>query len=267
MKTVDLIIFSGQSNMQGQTEQLITDGPVPGATEYCFLSDSMIPLEDPVGEDITRTRGQGMPFRKDTNQVDWVYSHLTGSCVYGHTSLVPAFCRAYREQTGNDVVAVHAAKGSTLIAEWMPGTIAYGLLVDKALAAIKKVRETSTLGRIFFVWLQGESDAIVHSSAAYYREALLVLQNALKEALGLHCFGIIRVGRFANNSWDDAIMAAQEEVCEMSTDFQMLTRLTTELNQQPEFMNPYARGHYNAAGLIRLGQDAGTALGKIRNRL
>ena len=48
----DILIFSGQSNMQGQTESDPMDKPVAGASEYRLLTDSFVPLKNPVGEDI-----------------------------------------------------------------------------------------------------------------------------------------------------------------------------------------------------------------------
>ena len=48
---LDILIFGGQSNMQGQTEALpIPNEPVDGASEYRYLTDSLIPLQHPVGE-------------------------------------------------------------------------------------------------------------------------------------------------------------------------------------------------------------------------
>ena len=50
---MDVIIFSGQSNMQGESEMLLPAHEIKGAFEYKFLSDSIVPLSDPVGENIT----------------------------------------------------------------------------------------------------------------------------------------------------------------------------------------------------------------------
>ena len=57
---MDMIIFSGQSNMQGQTESTATvnSTPVDNALEYRFLTDELIPLACPVGENIEHT-GEG----------------------------------------------------------------------------------------------------------------------------------------------------------------------------------------------------------------
>ena len=53
---MDIIVFSGQSNMQGQTEGLPTlTSPLPvvdGALKYRYLTDLLEPLLHPVGEDI-----------------------------------------------------------------------------------------------------------------------------------------------------------------------------------------------------------------------
>ena len=54
---MDIIIFGGQSNMQGQTGEMPPiNEPVEGALEYRFEGDSLIPLQLPVGEDIGGAR-------------------------------------------------------------------------------------------------------------------------------------------------------------------------------------------------------------------
>ena len=90
----DILIFSGQSNMQGQTECDPHDEPVEGISEYRLLIDSFVPLKNPVGEDI----GELL-----------LASHL------GHGSLVPYFAESYCAVSGRKAVCVHAAKGATVI--------------------------------------------------------------------------------------------------------------------------------------------------------
>ena len=43
MKSIDVIIFCGQSNMQGQSETLISRESVAGAYEYKYLTNSFTP--------------------------------------------------------------------------------------------------------------------------------------------------------------------------------------------------------------------------------
>ena len=103
---MDVIIFSGQSNMQGQTEGCpIENQPVCGAKEYRAIKKSFVPLKHPVGEDMENG------FIKAAHE--------------GGGTRVPAFCRAYIEKTGKEVVTIHSAKGSTTIAEWQKGTQCY----------------------------------------------------------------------------------------------------------------------------------------------
>lgn len=263
MKTKDIIIFGGQSNMQGQTERLSEAVPVAGAVEYRFTSDAFVPLQNPVGEDLTYDHQLGYAFANGCNAAVWRQSHVLGSACYGHTNLLPAFCRAYLAQTHGEVIAVHAAKGSTQIHDWLPSTDGYNALVKKASAAIQKAKNEYTLGKIYFVWLQGESDAIFSVKREEYKERLIRLNDALKKDLQIQTFGIIRVGRFVNDARDDEIINAQTEICREHPDFLMLTDKATEFNQSPSHMNPVVAGHYSAYGLEELGRLAGEVLGKV----
>ena len=264
MKAVDILIFGGQSNMQGQTERLSETDEVVGAYEYRYTSNSLVPLKNPVGEDVTYNLQLGYPFLQGCNAPEWREAHVLGSACYGHTNLVPAFCRAYLAQTHGEVIAVHAAKGSTQIHDWLPGTAGFDTLVKKSRAAIEKAKNEYTVGKIYFVWLQGESDAIFSVSRETYRERLVQLNDALKKELGINVFGIIRVGRFVNDARDDEIIDAQTEICLEHPDFLMLTDKATEFNQSPAHMNPNVGGHYSVFGLEELGGLAGETLGKYR---
>ena len=185
----------------------------------------------------------------------------SGASCYKHTNMVPSFCRVYTQLTGQNVLAVHIAKGSTVINDWLPNSKGYDILVRKSLAAIKKAASQEKINHIFFVWLQGESDAIEGNSKEYYKQKITQLCSALKEDIGIHKFGIIRVGRFVNDRRDDEIISAQDEVCRENPDFLMLTDIATELNKRPEDMSPKVKGHYSARGLEKLGQAAGESLG------
>ena len=271
MKSLDIIIFGGQSNMQGQSEVLSDTSTVKGAMEYKWCSNQTTPLSNPVGENITVDYKQGEAVTLDANLRTWIDTHITGSACYGYTNLVPKFCEAYITQTNREVMAVHIAKGSTTIAKWIPGTAGFEILVKKSTAAIRKATEEGyEIGNIYFVWLQGESDALEGNATKYYKSQLQILKNALKKSVGIQKFCVIRVGRFAEainasnaKEKDDAIIIAQEEICEEDTDFVMLTTITEELSKVAEYMNQSVKGHYSAKGLEILGEKAGEALGKL----
>ena len=258
---MDILLFCGQSNMQGQTEKSPDAAVIKGAYEYRWLEDKLVPLQHPVGENI---------------------GDILLAAHEGKGSPVPAFCKAYTEETQNRVVAVHIAKGTTAIAEWLPEHVSgrYHIAVQKAQAAMNAVRNTQAamnavrnaqvamnavreLGKIYFIWLQGESDALAGTSQTTYEERMRYFRKNLIKDLNIDGFCIIRVGKFANDERDIAIIRAQETLCKESG-FIMLTRLTGYLTQRAEYMNPDAPGHYNNAGSELLGESAGKNLARIR---
>lgn len=257
---MDIIIFSGQSNMQGQSEALTSTDQVPRAYEFKYTENCIVPLKNPVGEDITHSHEKGFPLMEDTDFNSWLTSNLTGSSCYGNTNMVPEFCRSYSEVTSSEVLAVHIAKGSADIAMWDEGSELYSLTVKKAAAAIKAAEKAGGADRILLVWLQGESDAIYSHSRDYYKERLKKLQMSLFRDLGIEKFCVILVGRFTGDSRDDEIIAAQRELCRDDGNFVMLTEIAEELYRDPVYMNPFVGGHYSAAGLELLGRTAGRAL-------
>ncbi|MBR3691590.1 MAG: hypothetical protein IKL89_02670 [Clostridia bacterium] len=264
MSGLDIIIFAGQSNMQGQAEGRYLEGAVPGAYEYRFLTDSIRPLADPVGENIRPDGREGYPpCTGDIPLSQWLADHTLGQACGGNACLAPAACAAVHAATGREVLAIHAAKGSTEIHQWLPGTEGYASLVRKVQAGIRKAGEHHTVRSVSLLWLQGESDALFHCPRETYAARLIALGEAMQRDFGLERFGLIRVGHFCKTDWDEGIIAAQEEVCAAHPLFSMLTRLTEELEQHPENMNPHVGGHFGAAGLQKLGRAAGEALAKL----
>ncbi|MBQ8718505.1 MAG: hypothetical protein IJY66_04500 [Clostridia bacterium] len=263
MKTVDILIFGGQSNMQGQSERLSEREIVSRAWEYRYLTDALIPLQNPVGENIRADGTRGEDVTPTTDIAAWLAEHALGAACYGHTNLLPAFCRAYTQASGREVVAVHAAKGSTTVAQWLPGTDGYRLLKEKSAAAIACARRAGcAIGSVYLIWLQGESDAIFSTPCADYKARLGALADALRADVGLDAVGVIRVGRFTGDARDDVILWAQDEICAEREDFVLLTDIAAELCSRPQAMNPHVAGHYSAAGLEMLGAAAGTTLAK-----
>ncbi len=255
---MDMIIFSGQSNMQGQTRsgRPLDKTLVKGALEYRFLTDNLVPLSHPVGESIEHT-GEGFG-RGKYDDVNVMLENAALLAPVFEFNMVPAFCKSYIEKTGRDVLAVHTAKGSTQIEYWLPGNQGYTMMEKKVRAALAKVKPE----RIYFVWLQGESDAIFKTKKAEYKEMLVKLNDALKRDFGVQKFGMILVGQFTDDERDFEIINAQKEICEENDDFLMLTTITEDIIRDERFMNPEAHGHYDVAGLELIGTLAGEALGK-----
>ena len=234
-----MLWFAGQSNMEGQTEGLPADcSPVEGVKEYKYQTRSFVSLHHPAGEDVP-------PYLFGAND--------------GYGSLLPDFCRSYRKIRQVPVIAVHTAKGATTIDDWDPAGPLYQAAVSKLKAALEDAGEKPE--HIYFIWLQGESDAIRGLTEKEYYEKLLAFKNALKSDGGIERFGIIRVGYFTCDGKDEPIIAAQEKIVEDDSDFIMLTRITEQLSKDPAYLNPTAAGHYNNAAMTIIGTEAGTKLG------
>ena len=258
---MDIIIFGGQSNMQGQTEgcPAINDA-IENAWEYCYQSDSLNPLCHPVGEDI----GDEPLLARSAN---------------GGGSLIPSFCRAYVENTGHACVAVHTARGSTTLADWQEDTARFACAERKIQSAIHKVRAEYSIENVYYVWLQGESNAVAMTTAEEYASQLIAYKNALKKYLPMKKFAMIKVGYFFSEStyhryvalgspeqrqrYDEQIMEAQENVVKADSDFVILTRICPQISRDSHYMNPYASGHYNNRGMEMIGMEAGAALARL----
>ena len=249
--------------MQGSTEGCPTENdPIKNAWEYRWLTNEILPLQHPTGEDIG-----------DTQEVYLSRSHNGGG------SLIPAFCRTYVKETGAEVVAIVAARGSTTIAQWMCGTQRYACAAQKIRAGIEKVRQLGNVEHIYYIWLQGESDAIIETTQEEYVRQIEAYKKCLKEEFDIEKFGIIRVGYFCSQSdWyctsvntaqygkqcDEIIMHAQEKAVQQDSDFLMLTRVCAELSTKPEYITPGVSGHYNNRAMEVIGTEAGEALAKCR---
>ena len=262
MKNTDLIIFSGQSNMEGEAERFPDENnPISGALEYRYLEDKLVPLKHPAGENISNNGKVFLPRHRD----GW---GTTQSCALlsawrKRTNPVPFFCDSYVKNSGRNVIAVHAAKGATTIDAWQKGQLSYEMLVKKA----KKAIQMTNPEHIFFVWLQGESDAIAKKPKDVYKAQLITLYESLREDLGIEKFGNILVGRFTMEDSDFEIINAQKEVCREHNGFLMLTEITEEIIYIEKYMNPEAHGHYSVEGQKLIGSLAGKKLAEYVKEL
>ena len=255
---MDVIIFCGQSNMQGTTESRPIIKPIKKAWEFLLMGGRFVPLNHPIGETFA-----------DEND-SWLFEACGKN-----GSLVPDFMKEYVKSRG-EAVAVHVARGDTTIAEWQKGTKRYELALMKIKSCIAKLGDK--IDKIFLVYLQGESDAYKRTEKEDYKKLLINFKNDLKSEINLEKFGIIKVGYFAsqvsmtkengkeaNIELDERIMKAQEEVVSEDKDFLMLTRICTELSLDKKYMNPNAEGHYNNRAMKIIGKSAAKALVAFAN--
>lgn len=255
---IDIIIFIGQSNMQGSTGEKDESSAVDNAYEYKFLSNSFVPLKNPVGEDIDEGR-------------------LLRESALKNGSLVPAFCKTYCKKTKQKVIAIHTAKGNSSIIEWQKGTERFDAMIRKIKAGIKKAKENFSINKTFIVWLQGESDALKATSKNDYVNMLVNLKNEIRKEIEFSKFTIIRQGYFAEFApWierpvlekrksDKEIMNAFDVAIKTDSDFFMLTKICAKLSKKKKYLNPKEYGpHYNNLAMEIIGKKAGSKLSKLR---
>jgi len=153
------------------------------------------------------------------------------------------------------------------------------MMLTKIKKGIEKAKTVAEIDKIYFVWLQGESDAITKTTQEAYYDDLLALKNALKKDIGLDKFAIIKVGYFYSVAgWladtpveirkkhDEIIMAAQEKAAKDDPDFVILTRITAELSVDKEqYISCECDGHYNNRAMNMIGEAAGKRLAEIAN--
>ncbi len=257
---MDIIIFSGQSNMQGSTSEKDNSPAVSNCYEYLFLTNELVPLKNPVGEDI----GDKILWRSGL----------------GNGSLVPYFCKEYFRKTNKEVVAIHVAKGDSSMREWQNDTERFSVAIEKIKAGISKVKEKAKVDKIYFVWLQGESDALNKTGTENYLQMLIALKNDIKKQIPIEKFCIIKVGHFAEfANWVDLpkeekrkedykIMKAQELAPKVDKDFVLLTRVCTKLSLKKKYLNEKECGpHYNNSAMAIIGKKAGSKLSSLDKKL
>lgn len=242
---MDVLLFGGQSNMRGTANSFPQDKiELKDVYEYRFNEKEVIPLKHPCGEHI----GEDLLHRASD----------------GNGCILPDFCRAYLVARPVKIMTAHVAKGGSMLCEWEEGSERYEAAKLKMLEAIEAAKKIEDVEHIYYMWLQGESDAVYKTSEQEYFDRLVAYKNALKKDLGIEKFGIIRVGYFSKESEEDdhAIQNAQERCVKEDKDFLMLTRVCEFLSKDKFFINPLHRGHYNNNALAIIGNCAGEYLSR-----
>ena len=109
--------------MQGSTGEKDLNPPVENAIEYKYLSNTFVPLKNPVGEDI----GDRILLE----------SHMKNG------SLIPDFTKTYIKYRKTDVCVIHAARGDSSISEWQKGTLRFETLINKIKGGISLLNQNA----------------------------------------------------------------------------------------------------------------------------
>ena len=196
-KTVDLVLFSGQSNMSGR-------------------GDGSIATVCPAGEGYWYKDGE-------LTQITGYFGN-EGSTSSG--SMVSSVAKAYFDSCGVPIVAISHSSGGTKISQFLPGGTPYtnGVeLYNEAVAYLEA--QGYTVRHRAMVWNQGESDAHNGVSQADYEAAFLTLRDNLKTDCGITEFFVVEIGQYKTDlAMYDEIKAAQEHLTATEPDIIMASR-------------------------------------------
>ncbi|MCR5590673.1 MAG: hypothetical protein K6F73_04010 [Lachnospiraceae bacterium] len=239
LKTVDLVIFAGQSNMSGRGGNAAAAPAVAVDTGYEFrygtCPTGMYPMTEPFG----------------------IYSngYLCDLPALRGGSLASAFMNTYYNSTGVPVLAFSAARGGSSIGYWQ-GAEVQGELSQKY-DMIKAWCNSNhvAIRRSYVVWLQGETDGVANIAMNDYKVGLSnVFANLF--AKGLDQVFVITIGRYAGlpGTYDNVI-AAQIELCAQDPRFSLGS---DALRNLPEtYLTDGC--HYNQAALNIAGSQCANA--------
>lgn len=236
----DMFIIVGQSNAEGRGDSSLS----PAAPNGRYISGSTIasPLADPVG------------------------GASTGS-------MWPAFCNEWFAQTGRVAAFVEAATGGTALlpdtagSNWSPSGSLRAAAASAANTAISAISAdpSYTLGNVYFVWSQGEQDAVgingTTITGPLYEQALEDLAAYFKAQVpSMVTMGVVQTGGefdlsdMANYA---AIRLAQESACTDSANLTMIYRGAHSFSARAMMADNV---HYDQAGLNVAGKCAARAL-------
>jgi hypothetical protein len=238
-KTVDLIIFMGQSNMAGRG--VAAQSPVVKVgTGYEFraISDpnKLYNLVEPFGVNENISGGINEPGTK------------TGS-------MVSSFVIEYNSLTGRPVVAVSASKGGSSINEWQPNSAYLNDSISRYTSAKTWLLNNGyTIKHQFMVWCQGETDGDNHMTATDYTTKITAMIEAMV-AQGIEKCYIVRIGNQRDNATlYDTIMQAQTDLCKTYKNAVLVSTKFASMAADGLMKDQF---HYLQSGYNTTGADAG----------
>jgi Carbohydrate esterase, sialic acid-specific acetylesterase len=250
-QAASLFLIAGQSNAVGQGDSLRSVRcQLNTAFEYKSVTDSLVLLADPVGED----------------------AHHFQAAKTG--SIAPAFARSYSEYTGNKVIIISSARGGSSCHEEAElkdlGTWAKQgelLLFPEAAEKIKKATNKVHAPLSGIIWLQGERDANAinskHITEREYEDSLADLIKRFRQNFGaLLPFYIVETGFYHNHPREgfDAVRKAQRQIAN-ETPFVYLVYDETDDFKKSNWMKDDI--HYNQGALNHIGEVVANAIVKL----
>lgn len=238
VKSVDLIMFAGQSNMSGcgGDANLAPFVPEEAGLEFRAISDPsrLYPIEEPFGI--------------NENNINGLMEKPGGK----KGSLVSAFVNEYYKDTEIPVIAVSASRGETAIGQFLDAGVMEDINNRLVLTKNYLAENNYEIAHIYMIWLQGESDALNKTSQETYKSKMSDFVAPLFDE-GLQKVFIITPGRMTEyRDIYSSIINVQIDMCREDDRYALAT---TVLSGVPiEYMTDIY--HYNQHVLNLVGKEA-----------
>lgn len=244
-KTVDIIVFCGQSNMTGVGNYYEAPKLTQGAGyafNYVTNKNNFPVLKEPFG------------YGQDDSYF------MNGDYCKG--SMITAFANAYYKQTDTPIIAVPASCVGTGSVSWKDSR--YKGVIKRVNAAVKLAKKKKLdVGHVYMVWMQGENDAFADMSAEMHTENLTDMVSKIQKKTPVEVCMIVGI---ANYNGDAAISKnftriqnAQKALCKSNDNFVLISTKASKLS------SGYFREdgiHIIQSGLNQIGTHAGKNAGK-----
>ena len=238
VKTVDLVIFAGQSNMSGRGGNASAAPAVLVDTGYEFR----------IGTSPTGVYPMSEPFGIHSN------GYLCDPPALRGGSLASSFMNAYYNSTGVPVLAFSASRGGASIGYWQTGPVQAELSQKYDMINAWCKANSIHIRKKYVVWLQGETDGVGRIEKNAYQSGLANTFSTLISK-GLDQVFVITIGRYAGLPGTyDKVIAAQTELCAVDPHF---TLGSDVLHTLPEIYLTDGC-HYGQAALNMAGSQCGS---------
>ncbi len=249
LRSIDLAMFAGQSNMSGRgnAAEAVQCSPLAGF-EYKAISspNTLLPIKEPfgLGEDKT---GAIADFDSQGR------TKRTGS-------MVSAVVNEYYALTGRQLAAVSASIGGSTTSQWMK-TYVFDA-VERLDKAKKFLAETQyCIDKVFLVWCQGESDGDSKMTASDYIENTMCIFHTFQSHGVQKCF-VVQTGHYnylkyphvreglSGMAWDkqyEIIRTAQNSLCQKEKDIILAGSFEPYLEEMKDPFH-YTQKAYNMEG-------------------
>ena len=238
--TVDLVIFSGQSNMTGHGGNAVPSPQVPKGHGYEFKSGAvtagMYAAKDPFGSS--------------------AYGSFSDEAIYRLGTLVPSFMNAYYNSTGVPVLGLSCAKCGSTLDYWGSSIVQADYLSQVNAARAWCAANNVNIRHQYIVWLHGETDSSYGMTGEEYTSRLKqVMQPMLNN--GIEQVFIITIGNNTDFPGKYVTIAnAQKQLCAESPSFSLGSDLLSNLPDS--YLTDSV--HFNQDALNQVGTACGSTV-------